>query len=207
MSAECHTFGPMSDGPANQETKPMTRPTVDPTDLVQHVRRLLLLTDDRAYAQALADSIMDPIAEEQAAFRSPELAQRSLVATRFLIDDVNAAIQRKADESTKSWRSRADHFRNRVGMERRLLEAIVDGLRAQRGILPAQPNPKARAMRRLWSENMAGDVPKGRYRELLELEQQADADRAARQKEERKQARRTAKAAAAAAAARLHGTS
>jgi len=115
------------------------------TDLIGQLSAL----DDRAYAEALADCVMDPEPHEQAAFRSEALAVRSLAGARYLIDNVNSAIRRRDGESNRAWQARAEHFRNRVGMERRLLDAIVVGIRARAGLLPNQPNPRGRAMREL----------------------------------------------------------
>lgn len=172
----------------------MSRPELDPRQVQATIDQLSALSD-QAYAEALADCVMLPDEFEQAAFRSEQLAQRSLIAARYLLDNVNTQIRQRPDESKGAWGQRASHFRNRVGMERRILDAIVTGLRAQLGILPAAPNPRARAMRRLWSENMRGPIPAGRFRELLEEEQQRDADARRAAKEERKRQRREAKAA------------
>lgn len=144
----------------------------------------LAMLTDRAFAEALADNVMYPDPLEQAAFRSPVLADRSLAACRFLIAEVNSTIRQREGETRGAWLRRAEHFRHRVGMERRLLEAITAGLRAQRGVLPASPNPRARAMRRL------ATLHPERFLELVREEQAVDRERAAAQKRERKAARR-----------------
>lgn len=158
-------------------------PPPDPAHVADLIGQLAALQDG-AYADALAVNITEPDADEQAAFRSAELAQRSLVACRFLIENVNATIRRKSDESGKAWVLRAEHFRSRVGMERRLLEAVVAGLRAEKGILSSAPNPRGRAMRTL-----ARQHPK-EFLELVRQEQEAAKARTAAEKEQRKRRRR-----------------
>lgn len=162
------------------------RPELDLVE-VERVKQQLSALTDQAYAEALADCVMDPDPFEQAAFRSPELAQRSLIAARYLIDNVNSQIRQRQDESKGAWGARAAHFRTRVGMERRILDAIVTGLRAQAGVLSNAPNPRARAMRRL------AQLHPEEFLRLVREEQQADKERAAAAKEERKRLRREAK--------------
>lgn len=78
----------------------------------------------------------------------------------------------------------------KVGHERRLLELRVNGIRAEKGLLPNAPNPRQRALRRLASENLAADVPKGRFRQLVEEEQEVDRERKRAAKKQRQQERR-----------------
>lgn len=125
------------------------------------VGELSALTDKR-YAEALADCVMDPDPVEQAAFRSPELAPRSMVAARYLIDHVNTAIRREGESGRAR---RAEHFRDRVGMERRMLEAVA-GSNGESAV-----NPRGRAMRRL-----AQAHPR-EFLALVREEQAADRDR------------------------------
>lgn len=170
------------------------RVVVDPTELRRLIDQFVALeaSDSKAFAEALADNIMEPDPAETAALRSEELAMKSLVAARFLIDNTNVVLRTK-QRGTDEHR-RTEHFINSVGRERRLLESIVQGLRAQHGILPTAPNPRGRAMRRLVNENMRGDVAKGRFRELVIEETEVDRQRKVREKEERKRARREARA-------------
>lgn len=160
----------------------MTRPDAPDPAAVAEVLADLAELDDEGFADALADCIMRPDPVEQAAFRSPQAAERSLIAARYLIDNVNSTIRKNDGESDGSWRHRAEHFRNRVGMERRMLQAIVDGLRAQQGRLPNAPNPRARAR-----EVLARRHPQEYLSILRELE------------EAERQRKREAKAAAKAA--------
>lgn len=118
-------------------------------ELIEQTIAELGALDDRQFTESLADNIMEPRSEETAALRSPALAFRSYAATRALIDQTNAHLLRRTGESDKAWASRAIDFRTRVGVERRLLEVIVAGERARRGITAAPPNPTSRALREL----------------------------------------------------------
>jgi hypothetical protein len=166
----------------------------DPADLPGAIEYLEGQTDAR-FQQSLADCIMDPDDLEQAAFRSEQLAFRSLAAAKTLIEQTNRLLVRKQGESTKGWQVRTEHFRTRVGMERRILQTITDGIRARDGFVASAPNPVQRAMRRLAQLNRAGDVPKGTIYRLVEEERQKDADQLAKRKAERAEARRAAKRA------------
>lgn len=168
----------------------------DPQEVADAIAYLSGL-ENVPYAESLADNIMDPDPVETAAFRSPELAKRSLAASEHLLDDVNARLRRgaPAGESAKSFERRAGYFRQNVGIERRLLRAIVDGQRAARGIVPNAPKPRGRAMRRLAQLNLAGDVPKGTYARLVREETAIDQQKAAAKKEEQRRAKNAARAA------------
>jgi hypothetical protein len=146
---------------------------VDPEVLQRTIQMLAAESDDR-FSEALADCIMDPVQEEVEAFRSPELIVRSVAAARYLIDHVNTIMRTRSgpDASSKDLRRRTEAFRNKVGRERRLLEEIQRSLELQRGIIRNAPNPRARAMKRLWQLNLAGDVPMGTAARLLEEEQE-----------------------------------
>lgn len=166
----------------------MTRPPdPDPQQVARLIEQFSNLSDV-AYAEALADNIMEPDADETAAFRSPELVYRSRDAAAYLLARVNTEFRQRPGESRGSWGRRAAAYRDRVGLERRRLETIIAGMRAQRGILTAPPNPRGRAMRRL-----AQRYPE-EFLQMVREEQQADRDRAAREKEERKAARRESRA-------------
>jgi hypothetical protein len=167
------------------EEAAVTNPTADPTRVTAVADRLAALTEV-AFAEALADNIMEPDADEVAAFRSPELVVRSLDATKYLLARVNTEFQQRPGESRGSWGKRAAAYRDRVGLERRRLETIVAGLRAQRGILTAPPNPRGRAYREL-----ARRHPE-EYLEIVREQQDKDRQRKREEKEARKQARKTA---------------
>ena len=172
-------------------------PQPDPTQTRRVIRQLTAL-DDVPFAEALADNVMDPVAEETAAFRSDELARRSLAATQYLINNVNSTIKKNAGESNKGWQHRAEHYRSRIGMERRQLLDIVRGMDARLGRINNAPQPRRRAEKRLWNLVLA-DKPVSRetLRQLLEEEQQKDIDAREKEKERRKAAKRAAKASAA----------
>lgn len=146
----------------------------------------------KEFADALADNIMEPLPVETAAFRSDALAFLSLTAARYLIDHANEILRQR--HRSRHARRGTQHFVNLVGRERRILENIVNGLRAKNGDLPNAPNPRKRAMQRLWNENMAGDVPQGRYKVLFLEEQELAAQRKRDEKKARRDARRAARA-------------
>lgn len=173
----------------------MTEVSVDPSALAAKVAELAALEarDPTTFAEALADNIMEPDPVETAAFRSDDLAFKSLVATRYLIENTQSILRRRRRGSVAQ--RRTEGFIQKVGRERRVLENIVNGIRARTGVLPNTPNPRQRAMRRLWNENMKGPVPAGRYRELLNEEVEAVAERKRQAKKARQEARKAERAA------------
>jgi hypothetical protein len=166
------------------------QPVADPAQVAETTRRFLELhaRDATAFAEALADNVMEPDLVETAAFRSEELAFYSLAATRYLIENARSVLARRRRASTE--KARTEGFMQKVGHERRLLELRVNGIRAEKGMLPNAPNPRQRAMRRLASENMAADVPKGRFRQLFDEEVEVDKQRKRDAKKQRQQERR-----------------
>jgi hypothetical protein len=75
-----------------------------------------------------------------------------------------------------------------VRQERRILEAVIQGLRAQHGVLPNAPNPRGRALRRL-----AALHPQ-EYLRLVREEQEADRVKAKARRKETKDRNRAARA-------------
>lgn len=173
----------------------MTTPDspASPEQVAEKIRELIDLEarDRNGFAEALADNIMDPDPVETAAFRSDELAFQALAAARYLIEN-SQVIMRQRRRGTAAKRG-TENFIQQVGRERRILENIVNGMRAKKGMLPNAPNPRQRALRRLATENLKGDVPMGRFRDLIEEEIQADRDRKKEQKRARQLERRAAK--------------
>lgn len=143
-----------------------------------------------AYERDLQDwaDLADDHAVEQAAFRSDTLAIRSFYAAEMLIKQANTLLQRRSDEKGKDWQARTAHYRTRVGMERRLLGVRVDGIRAAKGILPSQPNPRARAL-----ENLSRRHSK-EFLQLLRYEQRQVEVKKAAEKARRKEAAKRRKA-------------
>lgn len=166
----------------------MTRPPQpDPQHVAELVEHLDALSDV-AFAEALADNIMDPDPDETAAFRSPQLVNRSADATRYLLARVNTEFRQRPGESRGSWGKRAAAYRDRVGLERRRLETIIAGLKAQNGILTAPPNPRGRAMRELARRHSA------EFLAIVREEQEKDRERARAEKQRRKDARKAHRA-------------
>jgi len=163
------------------------RPEIDPDELRTTIEYLSSRTDED-FRDALADNIEDPVDVETAAFRDVQLAYRSLAAARFLIDHANTTIALKmADQSKKARVRGSARFRDRVGMERRLLESIVAGDRARNGILTNAPSAQGRALRRLKQLHLDEF-------QALKREEQEKIDReAAERREQRRAERRAAK--------------
>lgn len=146
-------------------------------------------SDPTTFAEDLADNIVEPIALDTAAFRSDELAFKSLAAANYLIDRTNEQARRHRANSDKQRATIA--FGHKVARERRILENVVNGIKARNGILPAAPNPRRRAKERLWSEAMkGGPIPAGRWRQILDEEIEKDRERKKQAKKARRQVRR-----------------
>lgn len=154
-------------------------PAPHPDEVADLIEHFTGLSDDR-YARALAQNIAKPVPEETAAFRSHELVVRTDAACKFLISTnaakiTHALVGQETDVAKK--RGQVAHFIAKVRREQALVASIITEMDAQKGILRNAGNPRRRAERRLWQENMAGPVPKGRGRELLEEENAAEVER------------------------------
>lgn len=168
-----------------------TSPGVTPVALAAKIAELTALeaADPTTFAEALADNIAEPLDIETAAFRSDDLAFKSLAAANYLIDRTNEVVRRHRRNSDKQRASIA--FGHKVARERRILENIVGGIKARNGILPTAPNPRRRAQQRLWNEAMkGGPIPAGRWRELLDEEVEKDRARRKQAKRARRDMRR-----------------
>lgn len=155
---------------------------------VQATIPVLQRLTEREFASELADWVMDPEPSEvlKAAFRSPALVTRSAAATKYLIANANTTIRYAEGESNKSKARRAARFRDAIGLERRLLETILAGWRAQqKGVLPNAPNPRQRAF-----EDLARKYPEDYLRFVRNHEAERTRERA-RLKAERKAAHRS----------------
>ncbi|MGL5816640.1 MAG: hypothetical protein ACRCYR_03685 [Phycicoccus sp.] len=158
----------------------------DQAEVERQIVLLAALSDDR-FADALADNIMDPVPDETAAFRSAELVKRSEAACSFLIQGAAARVSdlyKGADADARNKRRRVEHFKNKMAYERAILRTIITESDARNGLLRNRQNPRARAMKRLAQLNLAGDVPRGTYRRLLDEETEKDAERRRQQKRE-----------------------
>jgi hypothetical protein len=178
----------------------MPRPEpLDPVKLAQTVAQLQALPAP-VFADVLSDNLKDsadlaalgdreapddlPTPQEvrylEEAFRSDELAFQTRAALRAMIDSVNAQLNDRT--KTAQQRRAAINFRNRVGYERRILDAVCAGIQARTGVLPNQPNPRQRAF-----EALAKRYPV-EYLEILREKEAEAAERIRQQKEERKAA-------------------
>lgn len=168
---------------------PATPPNVDPVLLDRTITQLQALTD-QAYAQSLADCVVDPEPVEHAAYRSDELAERSLAAAVFLVNTTNSLMKNGPSRDDPAWVHRTQHFLNRIGMERRLLGTIVDGMYARQGRVKNAPNPRRRAQERLWNLVMSGRPVDPQTPALLMADEEAkEKVRKAQDKARRKAAR------------------
>lgn len=173
----------------HDERPAATAPT--PDEIAARIAELVALeaSDPTTFAEDLADNIMEPLELDTRAFRSDELAFKSLAAAKYLIDRANEQARRHRANSAKQRATIA--FRQKVAREGRILENVVNGIKARNGILPAAPNPRRRAKERLWSEAMKGDaIPAGRWREILDEEIEKDRERKKQAKKARRDARR-----------------
>lgn len=123
-----------------------------------------------------------PIAHEdlvqQAAYRTPLLAAKSLRAVRQTRAQGAAFAPRLAGDSDAEHRARRSRFRRHVAHEEQLLEIIVAGLAAQQGVLRTPRNAWKRAKDRLAQLNMESDVPRGTITRLVEEERSGGRGRA-----------------------------
>lgn len=186
--------------PSAKERPRWTAP--DPDELARTITYLQAMSDQR-YSDEMARVVISPEREDPdgtliAAFRSAELVNRSVVAADFLVARTNTVMRELSpeDASNKAKQAGRAAFRDKIGRERSILRNILNGLKAQRGILDNAPNPRRRAQERLAQLNLKGDVPQGTFNRLLEEEKQKVVDRKRAAKAEAKQRAREAKAAA-----------
>ena len=158
----------------------------DTQDIARTVAYLAAMTDDR-FVDALRDRIGDPDPDpiEVAAFRSPELAERTLIALNYALREMASIEATVGRDSTAQKRRARQAYRSLLSRERAFVETIVNELNARKGIARNASNPRRRALERLAQLNYAGDVPRGKFKELYDEERQKDTD-----------ARRAARAAA-----------
>lgn len=174
---------------------------------------LIPLSEDR-FARALGDYIMSPEDELDdtlpdspepipanaawAAFTDPQLINRSVAAVRMLRRQTNLRIREAEgtrDKTRKEYATRQRFFLTRVARTHDLLETVFKGIKARAGIPDNAPNPKARAMERLWQLNLRGDVPKGLCNRLLAEEEAKVVEARKRAKAEAKRRQRERKLA------------
>lgn len=172
-----------------QDERP-AQATPTPAEVAARVAELIALeaSDPTTFAEELADNIVEPLELDTHAFRSDELAFKSLAAATYLIERTKEQARRHRANSDKQRATIA--FGHKVARERRILENVVNGIKARSGILPAAPNPGRRAKERLWSEAMKNQpIPPGRWREILDEEIEKDRERKKQAKRARRQAR------------------
>lgn len=107
---------------------------------------------------------------QQAAYRTPLLAAKSLRAVRQTRAQGAAFAPRLAGDPEAEHGARRSRFRRHVAHEEQLLEIIVAGLAAQQGILRTPRNAWKRAKDRLAQLNMEADVARGTITRLVEEE-------------------------------------
>jgi hypothetical protein len=172
-------------GQAKPELDQFTEP--DAAKVREQIEAYRALTN-RQFTQALADFIYDQVhgdVDQVAAYaiRSPELARKARRLIPDLLKNPENFLRAPEGESNNARRARLGAFRDRVDHESQLLHNVAAALIARRGHLPPEPNPRARARRRL-----ADEYPE-RFLELVREEQQADQDRTAAAAAERKKQR------------------
>jgi hypothetical protein len=121
------------------------------------------------FSERLRLNIHDPDSVEEAVFRSPEFAERSWNATRRLLEELRRQERDARAMGEKLARGR-EIFRQRVGVERRTLDVVLAGLRAQNGGIGwSSPNPRMRAF-----ESLARKYPQ-EYLRFLNAERRRSA--------------------------------
>ncbi|MFB7890406.1 hypothetical protein ACFCZ3_20370 [Cellulosimicrobium cellulans] len=172
----------MTNQPPPRQRTARIAPTVDETEKRRMIEELSALTDND-FARALGENLTDENPVETAAFRSPELVQRTAIAARHLVAQTATTIKRRSDESNSAWQARAKRFRLLAEREQAVCTTIINGFRAQNGVLPNAPQPRSRALRRLARENPV------RFLEILREEQEIDREKNRQKKEEQKRRR------------------
>lgn len=156
---------------APQQPERPTRPVLeaDPAE-VQRLTQYLAGQPHLKFTEALMDCLMDPVPAEVLAFRSDALAEKTLAACVQLLDQLNQQIASNGKgmrrfeglrgaalaAEQRAWRQDVFRIREAVGIERRLVQDIVRGMRARNGQLGFAPNPRGRAMRELVRLNVSG---------------------------------------------------
>jgi hypothetical protein len=147
--------------------------------------------DPTTFAEALADNIVEPEALDTLAFRDEELAVKSAAACRYLVERTDEQMRRYARDKERLEGQRK--FRAKVVREGRIMQSIIEGIRAKRGILPNSPNPRRRAERRFISEALAGNYgeeARVAFRRLVADETEKLAEQKRQAKKARRQSRR-----------------
>ncbi|HET9653821.1 MAG TPA: hypothetical protein VFP72_00570 [Kineosporiaceae bacterium] len=145
----------------------------DEAEIAKEIAYLMGMQSERQYQEYVSDVLgdRDPDEVTLAAIRSPQLVRRTLDALTAIINQINIdlAVNRRTRERDAEWERAALRVQNRYGMERNAVQRIVNEIDEREG-RRGKPNPRARAMERLATENLAGPVPQGRFRDLLEEE-------------------------------------
>lgn len=175
--------------PADRPAEPR-RPPAPTLEAVDSAVARLADLDDAAFSGSISDHLwwmtsattpegepVHPLTEEdvadQAAYRTPALAMRSLKAVRRAQQTVRETVPRQEGETDASWNWRVLRYQGAIEREETLLETVVAGLKAQRGILATPRNPRRRAEHRLAQLNLAEDVPRGTITDLVRQEKLA----------------------------------
>lgn len=182
----------MSDAP--------TTATPDP-DEVQYAIDFLSTLNAEAFAHAVADVVTarpgddddvlrgsaEPVSKAAAeiALRSIDLIEHSMAAVNFHIKRTNNLLNERSPDFDRRKANSRRRFLELMGRERAILGSTRKALATiHEGLVDNSPNPRKRAMERLWQLNLAGDVPQGTGRDLLaEEEAKVAAAREARRAE------------------------
>ncbi|MER7759484.1 hypothetical protein [Streptomyces sp. NPDC097619] len=169
------------DEPASRQSR-WTEP--DPGAVTAQINKYSQLTN-RDFTSVLVAFLSSTEKDQVAAYaiRSPELARKS----RRLIGEVAEVpekfLDQGTDESANAYRERRRRLRLAAEHEGQLLYFIAAALVARRGHLPPEPNPRARARRRL------ADQHPEVFLQYVREEQRKDEERIRRQRAERAAAR------------------
>jgi hypothetical protein len=110
----------------------------NPAELQRLITELDQLPN-REFTRAFREYVVDQSSLEQAAYRSYQLAEKSLAAAKKIMNDVNADLRRR-EKQDADWAASARRFRNLVGQEAGLIRSVVAALRQQAGHPVNSPN-------------------------------------------------------------------
>lgn len=143
---------------------------------------------DDVFGMDSPDPVNVKVAE--AAFRSPDLLERSMTAVNFHISRTTNLLDPRRGEDVPAKRAGRQDFLTLMRQHRNVLGSVRKHQAAMSGRVDNAPNPRRRAEKRLWDEVLKGPVKKGRGLELLREEEAIARNRREREKAERKALRK-----------------
>ncbi|PNG22416.1 hypothetical protein [Streptomyces cahuitamycinicus] len=125
-------------------------------DLAHEEAKRLAALDGDTFARRWTAFVLDapvtgpvPRRVQALAFRSPRVAARADAVCRLMQEAPGRFLPTVADESRKAHDARVRKFRDSVTSEQRFLRYAIQYADARLGLMPAEPNVRLRALRRL----------------------------------------------------------